>query len=121
MLETLRAYAADELERAGRTAEMRERHAAYFLELAERLNPRFYGPGQAQAFHVLDVEINNIRTAGRWFLADPQLAAEGLRLAAALWDFYCCRCHLGEGVRFARGALDHADRAGLTEPTLSRA
>ncbi|GAA1952568.1 LuxR C-terminal-related transcriptional regulator [Catenulispora subtropica] len=121
MLETLRAYAADELERAGRTAEMRERHAAYFLKLAERLNPRFYGPGQAQAFHLLDVEINNIRTAGRWFLADPGLAAEGLRLAAALWDFYCCRCHLGEGVRFARGALAHADRAGLTEPSVTRA
>ena len=121
MLETLRAYAADELERAGRTAQMRERHAAYFLELAERLNPRFYGPGQAQAFHTLDVEINNIRTAGRWFLADPALAAEGLRLAAALWDFYCCRCHLGEGVRFARGALAHADRAGLVEPSVTRA
>ncbi|NUP50033.1 MAG: LuxR family transcriptional regulator, partial [Catenulispora sp.] len=121
MLETLRAYAADELERSGRTAEMRERHAAYFLDLAERLNPRFYGPGQAQAFHVLDVEINNIRTAGRWFLADPRLADKGLRLAAALWDFYCCRCHLGEGVRFARGALAHADRAGLDAPSVTRA
>ncbi|MBW8805223.1 MAG: hypothetical protein JF587_15460 [Catenulisporales bacterium] len=121
MLETLRAYAADELERAGRTAEMRQRHAAYFLDLAERLNPRFYGPGQAHAFRVLDVEINNIRTAGRWFLAHPEQSAEGLRLAAALWDYFCCRCHLGEGVRFARGALAHADRAGLDEPSVPRA
>jgi non-specific serine/threonine protein kinase len=121
MLETIRAYAADQLARLGSSAEIRTAHAAYFLRFAETVSARFYSAGQAEAFAVLDAETNNLRTAGRWFLSspDPASAEDALRLAAALWDFYCCRCHLAEGIRFARAALSAA--RGVISPTVGRA
>ena len=121
MLETIRAFAADQLDRLGCAAEVRSAHAAYFLRLAESLSADFYSPGQAEAFARLDVEINNVRTAGRWFLAGPdaESAENALRLAAALWDYYCCRCHLAEGIRFLRDALAAARH--VASPTVGRA
>jgi predicted ATPase/DNA-binding CsgD family transcriptional regulator len=121
MLETIRAYAADQLARLGRTAEVSTAHAAYFLHLSESVSAHFYSHGQVKAFSLLDAEINNLRAAGRWFLAvrEPEAAEAALRMAAALWDFYCCRCHLSEGIRFARGALSGA--RDVVSPTVGRA
>jgi DNA-binding CsgD family transcriptional regulator len=118
MLETIRAYAADELAKSGQTYQLHTAHAEYFLNLAETLSPLFYGYDQVRAFAVLDAELNNMRAAGRFFQSDVSYAERNLRLMAALWDFYCCRCHLAEGIRYARGALAQGEQAGLTEPTV---
>ena len=121
MLETIRAYAADELAKSGQTYQIHAAHASYFLNLAESLNPLFYGYDQVRAFSVLDAELYNMRAAGRFFQSDVAYAEQNLRLMAALWDFFCCRCHLAEGIRHARGALAQGDQAGMTEPSTLRA
>jgi non-specific serine/threonine protein kinase len=118
MLETIRAYAADELEQDGLTGKLRSAHAAYFLHLTESVSTLFYSPGQAEAFALIDVELNNIRAAGRWLTVDPECAEDALRLAAALWDYYCCRCHLAEGIRYARATL--AGARDVVTPTITR-
>ena len=46
MLETIREYAVERLEESGEAEELRRRHAAYFLALAEEAEPNLRGsPG----------------------------------------------------------------------------
>ena len=46
MLETIREYAVERLEESGEVDELRRRHAAYFLALAEEAEPNLRGsPG----------------------------------------------------------------------------
>jgi len=95
MLETVREYADDLLEKSEEAVEIRRRHAAYYTGLAERAEPNFEGPQQAASFEQLDREHDNLRAA----LTFDQLADQdgGLRLAASLWQFWWARGHLSEG------------------------
>src|SRR5207249_6135319 len=80
MLETLHEYAAERLEASGEAGELRRRHAAYFLVLAETAEPELTGAAQASWLARLEAEHDNLRAALTWALAaDP---AAGLRLAA---------------------------------------
>ena len=69
LLETVRAYAAERLEEAGRTGAVAERHAAWCLTLAEQEGG---GPGSgsgADWVQRLEVEHDNLRAALEWALA----------------------------------------------------
>jgi predicted ATPase len=46
LLETLRANAPERLNARGEADQVRSRHAAYFLGLAEELEPKFAGPDE---------------------------------------------------------------------------
>jgi predicted ATPase len=46
MLEPVRQYALERLEESGETDEVRRRHCALFLALAERAHPELMGPRQ---------------------------------------------------------------------------
>ena len=48
MLETIREYAGEQLEQRGETELLGERHAQYFLALAEETAPRRAGPGRGR-------------------------------------------------------------------------
>ena len=107
MLETIRQYAADRLAEAGEAEQVRSRHAASFLDLAERERQR----------GVLLREQDNFRAA-----LDHALAAAGgetgPRLARALGGFWLARGFFQEGQGWLERALaaDPADprlRAGL--------
>jgi predicted ATPase/DNA-binding SARP family transcriptional activator len=113
MLETLRQFAAEQLELAGEVAETRRRHADYFLGLAARLGPRLTGPEQATALDHLAVEHDNTRAAIAHLLGvDPPGA---LRLCAAIWRFWQMRGYLGEGSRSIATALAGATEASRQE------
>jgi predicted ATPase/DNA-binding SARP family transcriptional activator len=79
MLETIRQYAAARLADAGQTEEIRRRHAAAFLDLAEQ------EPGLA----VLSREHDNFRAALGWALSHG--SDTGPRLARALGGFWEAR------------------------------
>jgi predicted ATPase len=66
LLETLRQYAADRLAEAGETEASRERHARYFLELAERLGPDLLGARYNSTIAMLAAELDNLRAAATW-------------------------------------------------------
>ncbi len=113
MLETLRQFAAEQLELAGEVAETRRRHADHFLGLATRLGPRLTGPEQATALDHLAVEHDNIRAAITHLLgADPPGA---LRLCSAIWRFWQMRGYLGEGSQSIAIALASAAGASPRE------
>jgi predicted ATPase/DNA-binding SARP family transcriptional activator len=106
MLETLREFAADRLDDAGESELAQARHAAYFLELAEREEPRFTGPDPASALNRIAHEHDNVRAALTHLIDHEPEGA--LRLGAALWRFWQMRGYLLEGDRWLNAALQAA-------------
>jgi non-specific serine/threonine protein kinase len=83
MLETIRAYALEQLAAHAQADTIQRRHAAYFVNLAERAEPELWGPRIGRCLAHLDREHANIRAALRRLLAwGDYEAAE--RLAAAI-------------------------------------
>lgn len=96
MLETIREYALERLAASGAMAALGQRHADYYLALAERADPLLETPQQALELDRLHREYDNLRAALDWF-ADTGQAEPGFRLAVALWRFWEIRGHLTEG------------------------
>jgi predicted ATPase len=95
MLETIREYALERLARDGELAIMQQRHAMYFLAMAETAAPELQGPNQADWLARLELDHANMCVALTWFIdVDP---VSGLRLANALYLFWWIRCYLAQG------------------------
>jgi tetratricopeptide (TPR) repeat protein len=108
MLETLRERALELLDPA---EPVRDRHAAHYLELAERSEPALKGPEQAAWGERVEREHDNLRAAlGH---AAPLTA---LRIAAALGFFWYTHGHSAEGV----GHLERTLAAVPDAPPLLR-
>jgi predicted ATPase/class 3 adenylate cyclase/TolA-binding protein len=97
LLETVRQYARDRLAEREESMVVRLRHRDYFLTLAEAAGPKLRGAEQAQWLSVLEAEHDNLRQALTFCLEEPEGGEAGLRLGAALWQFWLVRGHLSEG------------------------
>jgi predicted ATPase/class 3 adenylate cyclase len=108
MLQTIRDYALELLENHGGEAAVRDRHAHFYLELAES-----FASGEADettAHARIDTEHDNMRTALTWWLdrADDQPepnAGLALRLAVALGRFWYRHGHAVEGSEWLERTL----------------
>ncbi len=69
LLETLRQYGEDRLDDRGEIAAVRDRHLAYYRELAGRVVPLWCTPDQLEADELCDREWDNFRAAHGWALA----------------------------------------------------
>ncbi len=116
MLETVREYARERLEERGEADALAERHAAYFLSLAEEVCAGAPDEDVEQGrplFHELD----NLRRALGWLVASGDVERE-LRLAtAAFWGLWT-RVSLRELKAWLVSALE---RAGGVDPRLRAA
>ena len=110
MLETIREYALEQIGASGEEAEMRDRHAAYYLGLAEAAVPMLRSAAQVRWLDWLEADHDNLRAAGDWFHHTGRTEEE-LRLAAALHWFWDRRGYLDEGRKRIRRALEAAQRA----------
>ncbi len=99
MLETIREYGSEQLSAHSEDAAIRQRHAAYYLALAEEAAIAITGPEAATGLARLDEEHDNLRAALRW-ARDRGDGVTALRLAGALWRFWAQRGHLSEGRRW---------------------
>jgi len=99
MLETIREYGTERLGEHSEAAPIGQRHAAYYLALAEDAAAALAGPAAASWLGRLDTEHDNLRAALRWTL-DRGERVTALRLAGALWRFWAQRGHLSEGRRW---------------------
>lgn len=104
LLETIREYTLDCLERHGEREEAEGRHARYFLELAEEAELHLYGAEQGAWLERLDREAANLWTAMRVVIASRQ-AALALRLASVLSGYLQLRGSLSEGRTWFEEAL----------------
>jgi len=107
LLETIRAYAATRLAEAGEVDEVRDRHLAWCVELAEVTDPDREGRPDAWRQALL-AEYGNLRAALDWGLAGAGDRLAGRRLAAALaWLWHLDR-RGREGMRHLRRAIELA-------------
>lgn len=112
MLETIHKYALEKLEENGEDDEARERHANYFLRLAEGLP---HPPTKAAA-DMLEEEHDNLRSALIW-VRDRHDWQAAVRLVSALWEFWFERGYWSEGRKWIATALA---LPGAGEPTQAR-
>jgi len=120
LLETVRQYAAGQLEALGPAAvAARAAHRDYYLALAEEAAPQLVAAGQAEWLNRLDAELGNLRAAVAFSVtqADP---VPGLRLAAALREYWPTRGQAAEGAGMLRALLD-APAAREATPARGRA
>jgi DNA-binding CsgD family transcriptional regulator len=103
LLETVRQYAAEKLGGSGEAERVRERHAEFFLTLAEELEPAMWGAEEGAWLSRLEAEDDNLRAALSWAIEhDAEL---GLQLTGALRWYWYWRGHYGEGRRWLDEAL----------------
>jgi predicted ATPase/DNA-binding SARP family transcriptional activator len=118
MLETLRAYGLDELERRSEAAPVRDAHARYYRELATAAVPGLRSVELATWLDRLRIEHGNLRAAMEWSLrtGDAETAAG---IAAALYAFWDLRGFYAEGRDWLRRVL--ADGREISDATRARA
>jgi predicted ATPase/class 3 adenylate cyclase len=126
MFETIREYALERLEASAEADALRQRHAIYYLVLAEAAEPELWGNRQEEWLDRLEAEHDNLRAALAWSLQDLQAEQEvvetradradalatrrsiGLRLAGALWWFWAVHGHVSEGRTWLGKALSQS-------------
>lgn len=115
MLETIRAYGAEALEKSGQTEEFRVRHRDYFLRLVRKLDESWLGPDQDLLVKKMRVERENLRVA-------LEAATPGgdyqLELIAGLRYRWYADGYIAEGRIWADEVLDVLGRD--VEPSAAR-
>jgi tetratricopeptide (TPR) repeat protein len=104
MLETVRAYGQERRREAGEDGALRRAHAGYFLELAERAEPRLRRGDQLEWLGRLSAERDNLHAALRWAI-DSQDATLALRLVSGLGWYWFLRSARAEALEWTEKAL----------------
>jgi predicted ATPase/DNA-binding CsgD family transcriptional regulator len=104
MLETVREFGLDQLAASNDEEETRNRHAAWCLALAKRVEPELLGPEQRSWSELLETEHANMRAALTWLTESGRIES-ALQLPSALWVFWFLRGHLREGYAWLTQAL----------------
>jgi len=91
MLETIREYAAERLEQDSEfSAAARRAYAAYFADFTQRQWERLTGQGREAALKEMESEIENVRTAWRFWVEERDLE-QLTRFVNSLWLLYDAR------------------------------
>ena len=104
MLEVVREYAGECLNKKGESDDTRHRHANYFLRLTESAEPGLQAAQSAEWLNRLEVENDNIRTAMAWLLVNDYGSAQ--KMAASIWRFWWVHGHIREGCEQLELALE---------------
>jgi predicted ATPase/transcriptional regulator with XRE-family HTH domain len=118
-LETIHEFARERLKQAGEEATMRNRHLAYFCQMAERVELEIEYENQTAWLNRCEAEHNNMRAALDWSLQEGGDPQAGIRLAASLGLFWYLHSHFVEGLERSKVFLQKA-RAGSDERTLAK-
>jgi predicted ATPase/DNA-binding SARP family transcriptional activator len=114
MLEMVREYARERLDRSGEAAAIRNQHRDWYLQLAEQSDVEGHGlTGETALEARLEAELDNFRAALAWCQEEKEQAEAGLRLAGALGRFWKARGYLSEGRAALAQALDGTKDAGV--------
>lgn len=123
LLETVREYTLTRLAENGEEQTIRQRHAEYYLALAEEADPNLRTAAQGTWLDRLDMAGGNLRAALTWFIEQTAQADSGLRLAGALGWYWTIRGTLSESRDWLTKALQMGGEAppALRANVLSRA
>ena len=112
MLEPVRQYAADRLERAGETDRLLDRHADYVCDLGAAARAGLRGGQQTEWVRRLDREHGNVRV-GLATLRERGDLGRMARLGADMWFFWGLRGYAIEGLGWMDGIVGDPRAANL--------
>lgn len=104
MLDVIREYGAELLSKAGERDDFSEKHARYYLRVAESAEPRLVTGDQSAWILRLDAEHNNMRKALAWLIARRENQA-AMRFVVALWRYWRHSGQLVEGRRWCESVI----------------
>jgi predicted ATPase len=117
LLETIREYALDGLTRHSEYEDMCRRHAQFYLQVAEEVEPHLQGSTQKMGLRRLDREASQFWAALRWAIERNETML-GLRMASALSGYLQVRSSVSEGRNWLEEVLV---LPGTEEPVVLRA
>ena len=107
MLETIRAFCAEQLDEAGETDSLHRAHAEYFVRFAEEADPKLRTAEQLVWLEKIDVEYDNLLAALRW--ATTHDLAIALRLVLLLSTYWWMRGRRFEGAQLSLEVVRRCD------------
>lgn len=115
LLETIREYALDRLDKSGERVEVQRRHVQFYMSFCEDVERHLFGPTQKLWLQRLDRESPNLLAAMRWVLTAKD-ASLALQLAGSMVSFIQLRSSLSEGRNWFEEvlALDNAPQQTLS-------
>jgi predicted ATPase len=117
MLDTIREFALEELDRSGEAAETHRRHAELVRDLAERAEPRLLVPAERDYWMTrLGHGQDNVRVALAWTMSADGVLAAGVDLAGALGWFWLMSGQLKEAGSWYAALLARRGEADDTLP-----
>ncbi|HET6445949.1 MAG TPA: protein kinase [candidate division Zixibacteria bacterium] len=104
-LNTIHHYAYERFLESPEVRSLQQKHAVFFVELAEHAEPELRGPDQELWSALLRMDHDNLRAALARTIdgGDPEL---GLRLIGALSEFWYYEGPIAEGEKWMRKAID---------------
>ncbi|GGF49806.1 hypothetical protein GCM10011611_65290 [Aliidongia dinghuensis] len=105
LLETLRLYAAERLAESGEREACAERHARYFAERSGQVHDAWPTTPEPAWLAMAQLDLDNIRVALDWALADPSRAPTAIALAGAAGRHWSRLGLIAEGKRYTDRAL----------------
>jgi predicted ATPase/class 3 adenylate cyclase len=109
MLDTLREFAAENLEESGEIPDLRAKHLDYYRELVARAEPNLTGTEQMIWFKRLEYEQFNIQAALEWSL-DENLVEYAGNIVGVLWRYWGAHSRLNTGSQWIARVLESADQ-----------
>ena len=108
LLETIREYALERLRDGGDWAQAHDRHAAYFLALAQPKPAELDGRGQLAWLDRLETEHGNVRATLSW-LTHHGPVEHAVRLFSLSWRFWWLRGHATEFARLGEEIVANSE------------
>ena len=105
LLQTVRDFAAARLDEAGEAKPVRDRHAGFFLGVAESGTDHLARGLRTETLAALESDHDNLRVALQWVLATGD-GERARRFVVALALFWKIHGHYSEGEAWCRRALD---------------
>ncbi|GAA5530262.1 tetratricopeptide repeat protein [Herpetosiphon gulosus] len=113
MIDAVREYALEQLQKTGRLYYLQERHAIYYQGLSETVHQNIRGADGAKWIEQLRGEIHNIRQAMVWSLE----SSDGLiaqRIAGNLYFYWYRTSAYREAVAWLEQTYQHSNRSDLS-------
>jgi predicted ATPase len=104
LLEPVRQFAHAQLAASGEQEMIRQRHATYFLSLAEKMDQARDTPQEQAWLQTLEPERDNLRAVNRWAF-DHHQAEFAQRFNGFLFAFWGYRSSMGEARQWLEGSL----------------
>jgi predicted ATPase len=106
MLETIREFAAEQLEELADAGTVRDAHAAWYVALGERALPELHTPMARAWLDRLAAEHANLRASFEHLVSEGDGDA-ALRLVGSIWQYWATRGHWTEARQLLAEALTH--------------